>query len=182
MSRKRRSTIGPPEVEPCVLLDMWQERADTILAATLQSDRLARDERGLIVGPEAAALASMCLLLRRGVPRVILVRDRWPVAPHSITLIIVPSLAVRGQILQAIEMAPRALAASGRLVLWLLASRTAELRRRIEGALRRSSFALTQEDTALGSLLCAAPGLPATARIRSRPEPAARRALLHAIA
>src|SRR5262245_8580015 len=182
MSRKRRTIVGLPEVASGFSPNDGQDGAAGILEMTLHPGALRSNERVLIVGTDVEALEIMCLLLRRGVTQVILVRDRWPVAPHSITLIIVPSLAVGAQVLQAIEMAPRALAASGRLVLWLLASRTTELRRGIEIALRRSGFALTQEETALGDLVCAAPDLSVAVRFRSRSEPAARRSLLQAIA
>lgn len=171
MSRKRRSITGPPKALPCRSAGDCQDRADTIVQTTLHAGKPCSDERVLIVGTDLEALEIMCSLLRRGATQVVIVRNCWPVAPHSITLIIVPSLALGTQILQAIEMAPRVLAACGRLIFWLLAGHGRELTRRVESTLRRGGFDLTQEETALGNLLCAASGLQVEARCHSRPAP-----------
>jgi hypothetical protein len=174
MSRKRRSITGPPKALPCFSAGDCQDRADAIVQTTLRSVGLRSDERVLVVGTDLEALEIMCSLMRRGVPHVAIVRDRWPVTPHSITLIIVPSLALGTQILQAIEMAPRVLAACGRLIFWLLAGQGRELSKRIESTLCRSGFDLTQEKTAVGDLLCAVFGLQMAARSHFRPDPASR--------
>src|SRR5215472_14035839 len=120
MSSERRLINGKSRVLPCSGARSRRCRADTILQSVCQLGRLRSDERVLIMGADLDALELMCSLLRCGVIEVTILRDRLPVAPHSITLILVPSGDVRNYTLNAIDMAPRVLAEYGRLFFWLM--------------------------------------------------------------
>jgi hypothetical protein len=170
MSMKRSSISGPPKSL------RWIEKRqdgdgflDMVVEAILSPVGIGSEERVLIVGTDAEALEIMCSLLRLGVTQVMLLCDRWPrIAAHSITLILVSSLTPRTQVFQAIEMAPRVLRKSGRLVFGLFRGRTSEPVRIIEAALRRIGYGVNQKETELGRFLCAVPATQRASHLRSR--------------
>src|SRR5262249_29986462 len=146
MSLQWPSVVAPPNVirRPNIWKDL-EHRANTVANTVLYPAEVRLEERVLIVGADREALEIMCALLRRGVARVLLVRARWPVAPHSIDLIIVSSRVPRTQAIQAIAMAPRLLRACGRLVFRPFLARTTNRWRSAAFAISAPAMAVAGE-------------------------------------